>query len=77
MTRTIHTPMHRAGMDAKGRALTVEKAFAVTRPKLIAGKNILLVDDVLTSGATISACAKILKKNGARKVFVLTVARVA
>ena len=76
LIRTVHTPMHRAGMDAKGRALSVRKAFAVTRPKLIEGKRILLVDDVFTSGATVSACADILKKNGANEVFVLTLARI-
>jgi predicted amidophosphoribosyltransferase len=42
---------------------------------LIAGENILLVDDVFTSGATVSNCAQILKKHGAGKVYVLTIAR--
>lgn len=75
LIRTIHTPMHRAAMDRKAREMTVEKAFEVTRPKLIEGKNILLIDDVFTSGATVSACAEILKKNGAARVYVLTIAR--
>lgn len=75
LIRKIHTPIHRAGMDKKGRELTVKNAFEVKRKKLIEGKNILLVDDVLTSGATVSACAKELKKNGAEKVYVLTIAR--
>ncbi len=74
-TRTIHTPMHRAAMDAKARAATVKNAFAVKRANLLNGKNILLIDDVLTSGATVSACAEELKKAGAEKVYVLTVAR--
>ncbi len=50
-------------------------AFRVTHPLLIAGENILLVDDVFTTGATISACAETLLAAGARNVFVLTVAR--
>lgn len=75
LVRSIHTPIHRAGMDRKARENTVKKAFEVTRPKLIEGKNILLIDDVFTSGATVSACAEILKKNGAAGVFVLTIAR--
>ena len=75
LVRTIHTPMHRAAMDRKARELTVKNAFEVKRPHLIEGKRILLIDDVFTSGATVSNCAKILKKKGAEKVYVLTVAR--
>jgi ComF family protein len=75
LIRTRHTPVHRAGMDKKGRLRSVEKAFEVKRAKLIEGENILLVDDVFTSGATTSVCAKTLKKKGAGKVFVFTLAR--
>lgn len=75
LTRKLHTPMHRAAMDKKARESTVRNAFEVKRPKLIEGANVLLVDDVFTSGATSSYCAKILKKNGAGKVNVLTLAR--
>lgn len=75
LVRKIDTPVHRAGMDTKARELTVKNAFEVTRPNLIKDKKILLVDDVFTSGATASACAKVLKKSGAEKVFVLTLAR--
>jgi len=53
----------------------VESAFQVERPRLIAGERILLVDDVFTTGATVSACAQALKDAGALEVFVLTVAR--
>ncbi len=75
LNRKIHTPVHRAAMDRKARELTVKNAFGVTRPKLIAGQKILLVDDIFTSGATASYCAKALKKSGAVKVNVLTLAR--
>lgn len=75
LVRSIHTPMHRAAMDRKAREMTVKNAFGVTRPKLIAGKNVLLIDDVFTSGSTASHCAKVLKKNGASRVNVLTLAR--
>lgn len=75
LLRKIHTPIHRAGMDNKARELTVKNAFEVTRPNLINGKKILLIDDVFTSGATASACAKVLKKVGADEVYVLTLAR--
>ncbi len=73
--RKIHTPMHRATMDHKAREISVKNAFEVKRPNFIEGENILLVDDVFTSGATVSNCAKILKEKGASKVYVLTVAR--
>ena len=75
LARKVHTPMHRAGMDTKARELTVKNAFEVKRPNFIKGEKILLVDDVFTSGATASACAKVLKKSGAEKVYVLTLAR--
>jgi ComF family protein len=75
LTRKLHTPIHRIGMDRKARELTVKNAFEVTRPRLIDGKNIVLVDDVFTSGATASACAKVLKKCGAQTVNVFTLAR--
>jgi ComF family protein len=75
LVRTHHTVRHRAGMDAKGRRETVADAFRVTYPALIAGERILLVDDVFTTGATVSSCAKTLLETGAAEVFVLTIAR--
>lgn len=75
LIRQVNTRIHRVGMDQKARELTVKNAFEIARPKLIAGNKILLVDDVLTSGATASACAKTLKKNGALRVNVFTLAR--
>jgi ComF family protein len=77
LVRTKHTPVHRAGMDQKGREMSVTKAFALKREKLFREEIILLVDDVFTSGATSSKCAQILKKKGADKVCVLTLARTA
>ncbi len=75
LVRVSTTEKYRAGMDNKGRRDTVAGAFRVTHPRLIAGENILLVDDVFTTGATISACAETLLAAGAENVFVLTVAR--
>jgi len=77
LVRKIHTPMHRAGMDRKARAITVKNAFEVVRPRLIEERAIVLVDDVLTSGETASMCARVLKSNGAATVNVLTLARAA
>ncbi|MEZ5345505.1 MAG: ComF family protein [Pyrinomonadaceae bacterium] len=73
--RTKHAAVHRAGMDRRGRELSVERSFDVSRKAFIKDKTILLIDDVLTSGATASICAKTLKRYGARKVFVFTAAR--
>lgn len=75
LKRTVHTVKHRAGMDKKSRHESVQNAFEVKRPRIVANKNILLADDVFTSGATVSNCAKVLKKSGANKVYVLTIAR--
>ena len=75
LARKLHTPVHRVGMDKRARELTVQNAFEVLRPKLITGKKILLVDDVFTSGATASYCAKVLKKNGAVEATMFTLAR--
>jgi ComF family protein len=75
VARTVHTPMHRAAMDRKAREMTVRNAFEVKRPKLISGARILLVDDIFTTGATASYCAKALKKAGAAEVNVITLAR--
>jgi ComF family protein len=75
LQRIRETPRNRALMDKKARESSVAGAFSVQRPKLIAGRKILLVDDVLTSGATASNCAEALKKNGAERVAVFTLAR--
>jgi ComF family protein len=75
LVRVSTTEKYRAGMDTKGRRDTVAGAFRVVHPRLIAGENILLVDDVFTTGATISACAEALTAAGAENVFVMTIAR--
>jgi predicted amidophosphoribosyltransferase len=62
-------------MDRKAREQSVKNAFEVIRPKLIEKRSILLVDDILTSGATVSNCARSLKKAGAQRIEVFTLAR--
>jgi ComF family protein len=66
------------GLDASARRRNVKRAFEVPFEKsaLVAGKCILLVDDVRTTGATLAACAEVLKKAGAVRVNVLTFALV-
>lgn len=64
-----------AGLRAAARRQNVKGAFAVPRPRRVRDRRILLVDDVLTTGATADACARALLAAGARGVWVLTLAR--
>jgi ComF family protein len=57
------------------RRKNMRGAFALRSERAVKGKNILLVDDVYTSGATVNECSRTLKKNGAKQVYVLTLAR--
>jgi ComF family protein len=75
LIRTVHTDKYRTGMDTKSRKESVINAFKVQHPRIIEGENILLIDDVFTTGATVSACASVLKESGAQEIFILTVAR--
>jgi ComF family protein len=75
LQRVESSPIHRVGMDKKAREATVKNSFDVAAPRLIDGRNVLLVDDVFTSGSTASACARVLKKSGAASVEVITLAR--
>ena len=50
-------------------------AFTVRRPELVAGRHVLLVDDIMTTGATAAACAARCASAGAATVGVVTVAR--
>lgn len=61
-------------LNLKERRQNIKGAFAVTRPEFIAGKRILLVDDIFTSGLTMEECAKVLKKAGAVTVKGLALA---
>jgi len=64
------------GLTRHQRRENVRGAFRVVRPDEIAGRDILLVDDVFTTGTTVSECARVLRRAGANSVWVATVARV-
>lgn len=64
-----------AGLTPRMRRLNVRGAFAVSDPAAVAGKHILLVDDILTTGATARAAATALAKAGAASIWVATLAR--
>jgi ComF family protein len=63
------------GLTRHQRRENIRGSFAVARPEEIAGREILLVDDVFTTGTTVSECARVLRRAGASKVWVATVAR--
>jgi ComF family protein len=65
-----------AGLAGAGRRRNVARAFEVGTGAKLAGAKILLIDDVITTGATASACAVALKRGGAKSVSLLTLARV-
>lgn len=77
LLRTRATPPQ-VGLARKERARNVQGAFAVEKSARIRvkGRNLIVVDEVLTSGATADACARVLRRAGAARVDVLVLARV-
>jgi len=70
--RAIETETQ-TGKNKEERKANIVGAFKVTDKSKIINKNIVLIDDVFTTGATANECARVLKKSGAAKVYVLTV----
>lgn len=62
------------GLSGEVRQTNLHGAFAVREPALIAGKTLLLIDDVVTSGSSLHECASALKMAGAQAVYALTLA---
>jgi ComF family protein len=63
------------GLTRHQRRENLRGAFAVADPEQIVKRNVLLVDDVFTTGTTASECASVLRRAGANRVYVATVAR--
>jgi ComF family protein len=63
------------GLGKRARRQNIRGAFTVVDPGAVKGSHILLVDDVYTTGATANEAARVLKRNGAACVDILTVAR--
>jgi ComF family protein len=63
------------GLGSKERKRNVRKAFGVSSREAVKGREVLLVDDVATTGSTLNECARTLKRAGCRQVFCLVLAR--
>jgi len=75
--RRVRATPTQTGLPAAQRHRNMRDAFAVTRAgRALHGATVVLVDDVSTTGATLEACARVLKEAGAREVRALTAARV-
>ncbi len=87
LSATVNKPLHdgnlrrirhtetQTRMSVAKREENVKGAFSLRKPVLVAGRSIILVDDVMTTGATMSECARILKAAGARSVLAVVAAR--
>ncbi len=75
LQRTRYTRAQ-AGLNERQRRENLKDSLSVKRPAEIAGKRVLLIDDVFTTGATLRAAAAALKASGASRVTALTLARV-
>ena len=74
LAKSVNTPPQR-GLDAEDRQKNIKDSFEVSDRSKIEGKRILLIDDVMTTGATVSECAKVLLKDGKVRytdIYVLT-----
>ena len=74
LKRARYTPTQ-TGLSNTGRRKNVAAAFAAVRRHPVSGCRILLVDDVMTTGSTAAACARVLRQAGAAGITLLTVAR--
>jgi len=73
--RRARDTAQQALLSAEERHSNVQGAFTISPPDFFKSKNVLLIDDVLTTGSTVNACAEALKAAGAVRVLVLALAR--
>ena len=73
--RRVGSPKRQGGLDEAARRTNVVGTFAVRRPADVAGRTVLVVDDIMTTGSTLAECAAELKRAGADRVWCATLAR--
>lgn len=73
--RRVRPTTPQTGLSLQARKENVRNVFAVDKPERVQGRTVVLVDDVMTTGATLSSCAGAMKKAGAFRVLGLTLAR--
>ncbi len=73
--RRVKATSTQTALNRSERAENVVGVFAASKPSLVEGQSILLVDDVLTTGATMRDASRVLQNNGARRVAVVVAAR--
>lgn len=74
LTRDINT-VPQVSLTGTKRMNNLKKAFGLKNPEKFIGKNIVLVDDVKTTGSTLKECAKVLQKAGVKNIYTLTLAQ--
>jgi ComF family protein len=73
--RRIRATVPQVGLSVRARRENVSGVFSVCRPEDVRNRTVVVVDDVMTTGATLSACAATLKRAGASRVLALSLAR--
>lgn len=76
LLKRCKSTLSQTGLNKNEREKNIKGAFVVTDREKLAGKSIILIDDVYTTGATINECARLLLKAGAQEVAALTLSRV-
>ena len=71
----VNSPKRQRGLSEEERRMNVIGTFGVLRPRAIAGKTVMVVDDIMTTGSTLSECAAELKRAGAARGWCVTLAR--
>jgi len=74
--KRIRSTVSQTGLTSHQRRKNVRGAFALSKPRQVQGRSVLLIDDVYTTGTTLNECARVLRSVGAERVWVATVARV-